>query len=81
MDPMARLRKSVAWLCIGLVVLAAVTSPATGQLAATLALLWLLCAALAVRSGPPVAVPRDARHASLLALVPSRAPPPLFASV
>ena len=78
---MARLRKSVAWLCIGLVVLAAVTSPVTDQLAATLALLWLLFAALAVRSGPPAAVPRDARHASLLTLVPSRAPPPRFATV
>ncbi len=78
---MARLRKSVAWLCIGLVVLAAVTSATSGQLAAVLAPLWLLFAALAAGWRPRAVVRRDARLASLLALVPSRAPPARFALV
>ena len=78
---MARLRKSVAWLCIGLAVLAAVTSAAAGQLAAVLAPLWLLCVALTIRWKPPAAARRDERLASLLALIPSRAPPARFALV
>lgn len=42
------MRKSLAWLCLGLVVFAAVTASVAGELAALLTPLWLLCAALAV---------------------------------
>ena len=78
---MIHLQKSVAWLCIGLVVFVAVTSTAAGEIAALLAPLWLLCVDLAARLRRRGAARRDERLLSLLALVPSRAPPARFARV
>ena len=74
---MIHLQKSVAWLCIGLVVFVAVTATAAGEIAALLAPLWLLCVDLASRLRRRLAARRDERLLSLLALVPSRAPPAL----
>ena len=76
---MIHLQKSVAWLCIGLVVFVAVTSTAAGEIAALLAPLWLLCGSLAARVRWRAAVRADERLLALLALVPSRAPPARFA--
>ncbi len=78
---MIHLQKSVAWLGIGLVVFVAVTSTAAGEIAALLAPLWLLCVDLAARRRRCGAARRDERLRSLLALVPSRAPPARFALV
>ncbi len=78
---MIRLQKSVAWLCIGLVVFVAVTSTAAGEIAALLAPLWLLCVSLDVRVRRLAAPRRDERLLALLARVPSRAPPARFALV
>ena len=78
---MIHLQKSVAWLCIGLVVFVAVTSTAAGEIAALLAPLWLLCVDLAERVRRRSATRRDKRLLSLLALVPPRAPPARFALV
>ena len=77
---MIHLRKSVAWLCIGLVVFVAVTATAAGEIAALLAPLWLLCLYLAGRVRRDAARP-DERLLALLALVPARAPPARFALV
>ena len=77
---MIHLQRSVAWLCIGLVVFVAVTSTAAGEIAALLAPLWLLCVDLAARRRRGAAR-RDERLRSLLALIPSRAPPARFALV
>ena len=68
---MIHLQKSVAWLCIGLVVFVAVTSTAAGEIAALLAPLWLLCVDLAARlrparrRAPRRASPRAARARSV----------------
>ena len=78
---MIHLRKSVAWLCIGLVVFVAVTGTAAGEIAALLVPLWLLCVDLAVRLRRRGVVRPDERLLSLLALVRSRAPPARFALV
>lgn len=78
---MIHLQKSVAWLCIGLVVFVAVTSAAAGEIAALLAPLWLLCVDLAARLRRRGPVRPDERLLSLLALVPSRAPPARFGFV
>ena len=75
------MRKSLAWLCLGLVVFAAVTASVAGELAALLTPLWLLCAALAVRVRRRTVARRDERLPALLALVPPRAPPARFALV
>ena len=76
---MIHLQKSVAWLCIGLVVFVAVTSTAAGEIAALLAPLWFLCVDLAARLRRHGVARRDERLLSLLAHVPSRAPPARFA--
>lgn len=81
MDAMIHLQKSVAWLCIGLVVFVAVTSSAAGEIAALLTPLWLLCVALVARLRRRAAARRDERFLSLLALVPARAPPKRLALV
>ena len=78
---MIHMRKSLAWLCLGLVVFAAVTASVAGELVALLTPLWLLCAALAVRVRRRTGVRRDERLLALLALVPPRAPPARFALV
>ena len=75
------MRKSFTWLCISLVVFAAVTASVAGELAAVLAPLWILSADLAVRVRRRTTVRRDERLLALLALVPSRAPPVRFAPV
>jgi len=78
---MIPLQKSVAWLCIGLVVFVAVTATAAGEITALLVPLWLLCVDLAARLRRRGVVRPDERLLSLLALVPSRAPPARFALV
>lgn len=78
---MIHLRRSVALLCIGLVVFVAVTASVAAEVAALLTPLWLVCADLAVRVRRRTAVRRDERLFSLLALVPPRAPPARFAPV
>ena len=78
---MTRMRKSFTWLCIGLVVLVAVTSDVAGELAAVLVPLWILSADLAVRVKWRTMVRRDERLLALLALVPARAPPARFTPV
>ncbi len=78
---MIHMRKSLTWLCLGLVVFAAVTASVAGELVALLTPLWLLCAALAVRVRRRTGVRRDERLLALLALVPPRAPPARFALV
>lgn len=75
------MRKSLAWLCLGLVVFAAVTASVAGEFAALLTPLWLLCAALAVQVRRRTVARRDERLPALLALVPPRAPPARFALV
>ena len=72
---MTRMRTSFTWLCIGLVMFAAVTASVAGELAALLTPLWLLCADLAVRVRRRIAAHRDERPLSLRATAPSRAPP------
>jgi len=72
---MIHMRKSLTWLCLGLVVFAAVTASVAGELAALLASLWILSADLAVRVRRRTTVRRDERLLALLALVPARAPP------
>ena len=81
MDAMIHLQKSVAWLCIGLVVFVAVTATAAGQIAALLVPLWLLCVDLAARVRSRGTVRPDERLLSFLALVPARAPPARFTLV
>ena len=81
MDAMIHLQKSVAWLCVGLVVFVAVTSSAAGEIAALLTPLWLLCVDLVARVSRRAAARRDERLRSLLALVPPRAPPARFTLV
>ena len=76
---MINVRRSLAWLCVGLVVFAAITASVAGELAALLTPLWLLCADLAVRVKRRVAAHRDERPLSLRATAPSRAPPSRFA--
>ena len=78
---MIHMRKSLTWLCLGLVVFAAITASVAGELAALLAPLWILSADLAVRARRRTKVRRDERLLALLALVPSRAPPARFALV
>ena len=75
---MIHLRRSVALLCIGLVVFVAVTASVAAELAALLTPLWLLCADVAIRVRRRTTVRRDERLLSLLALAPPRAPPAGF---
>lgn len=75
---MIHLRRSVALLCIGLVVFVAVTASVAAELAALLTPLWLLCADVAVRVRRRTTVRRDERLLALLALAPARAPPAGF---
>ena len=72
---MIHMRRSLTWLCIGLVVFVAVTSGVAGELAALLTPLWLLCADLAARVRRRAAGRRNERLLSLLASVSPRAPP------
>ena len=76
---MINVRRSLAWLCVGLVVFAAITASVAGELAALLTPLWLLCADLAVRVRRRIAAHRDERPLSVRATAPSRAPPSRFA--
>jgi hypothetical protein len=78
---MIHMRRSLTWLCVGLVVFVAVTASVAGELAALLTPLWLLCADLAVRVRRRIAAHRDERPLSLRAATPSRAPPSRFAHV
>ena len=78
MNVMIHLHRSVAWLCIGLVVFVAVTASVAAELAALLTPLWLLCADVAVRVRRRTNVRRDERLLALLALAPPRAPPAGF---
>ena len=78
---MIHMRKSLTWLCLGLVVFAAVTASVAGELAALLAPLWIVYADLAARLRRPAAARGDQRLLALLALIPSRAPPARFALV
>lgn len=78
---MIHVRRSIAWLCIGLVVFVAVTAAVAAELAALLTPLWLLCADLAVRVRRRLVARRPERLLSLLACVPPRAPPARFAPV
>ena len=75
------MRRSLTWLCVGLVVFVAVTASVAGELAALLTPLWLLCADLAVRVRRRIAAHRDERPLSLRAATPARAPPSRFAHV
>ena len=76
---MIHARRSLTWLCVGLVVFAAITASVAGELAALLTPLWLLCADPAVRVRRRVAAHRNERRLSLRATAPSRAPPSRFA--
>ena len=76
---MIHVQRSLTWLCVGLVVFAAITASVAGELAALLTPLWLLCADLAVRVRRRIAAHRDERPLSRRATAPSRAPPSRFA--
>ena len=78
---MTGMRKSFAWLCIGLVIFVAVTAGVAGELAALLTPLWLLYADLAARVRRRAAGRRNERLLSLLAPASPRAPPVRFVPV
>ena len=75
-----RIRKTVAVLCIAVVLVAGVLPGASTALGAVLLVaLWLVAPAVAVTIVRRIASDSDQQPVSLLSLLDSRAPPRLFA--
>jgi hypothetical protein len=72
---MSHARKSIAVLCIAVVVVAALLPAVSIDLVAILTPLWLVVPAVAVVSIRRIALCNNEQPVSLLSLVPSRAPP------
>ena len=72
---MSRARKSIVVLCIAVVVVAALLPAVSIDLVAILTPLGLVVPAVTVISISRIALSSDEQPASLLSLVPSRAPP------
>ena len=72
---LSQARKSIALICIAVVVVAAVSTAAVDLFSAVLVPLWLLTPAVAVVRIRQRAARCDDQPVSLVALLPSRVPP------
>ena len=72
---MPRPRRSVAFLCIAVVGLAAFLPGVSAFFYAVFEPQWILLPALSSAAAPPATAPRDEQSRPLSSLLPSRAPP------